>query len=272
MSEQSEYRWLNDLSQKFLEKDYLLPGQTVDERITQICENAERILNKPGFAEKLKGYVKKGWYTFSTPVLANFGTDRALPISCFGTMIEDSMESILQAQCEIGMLTKYGGGTSAYVGKLRERGATIKNNGHSAGPVHFSQLYNTTIDVVSQGSLRRGSCAIYMQLEHPDIKEFLKIRSDGHPIQHLLFGVCVSDQFMEKMIAGDKQSREIWALVLDCRLKKGLLISSLVGTLINTRQMYTKIWVWRLLIVIFVRKSWNVIPQKKPLFVTLALW
>lgn len=218
----SEYRWLNDLSQKFLEKDYLLPGQTVDERITQICDNAERILNKPGFAEKLKGYVKKGWCTFSTPVLANFGADRALPISCYGTMIEDSMESILQAQCEIGMLTKHGGGTSAYVGKLRSRGAGIKNNGKSAGPVHFAQLYNTTIDVVSQGSLRRGSCAIYMQLEHPDIREFLKIRSDGHPIQHLLFGVCVSDEFMEKMVAGDKNNREIWAMVLDSRLKKGL--------------------------------------------------
>lgn len=218
----SEYRWLNELSQKFLEKDYLLPGQTVDERVTQICENAERILNKPGFAEKLKGYVKKGWYTFSTPVLANFGADRALPISCYGTMIEDSMESILQAQCEIGMLTKHGGGTSAYVGNLRERGAIIKNNGRSAGPVHFSQLYNTTIDVVSQGSLRRGSCAIYMQLEHPDIKEFLKIRSDGHPIQHLLSGVCVSDKFMEDMIAGDRYNREIWALVLDSRLKRGL--------------------------------------------------
>lgn len=221
MSDTSEYRWLNDLSQKFVEKDYLLPGQTVDERITEICEHAEKILNKPGFAERFKENIKKGWYTLSTPVLANFGTDRGLPISCFGSYVEDTMESILDVQAEVGILTKYGGGTSVYLGKLRERGALIKDNGHSSGPVHFARLYDTVIDVTSQGNVRRGSCAIYLHLEHPDIEEFLDIRAEGHPIQNLSFGVCVSDEFLEKMIAGGKRERKIWAKVIDSRLNKG---------------------------------------------------
>lgn len=217
----SDYRWLNEFSQKFLEKDYLLPGQTVDERVTLICENAERILGKPGFAEKFKENIKKGWYSLSTPVWTNFGSERALPISCYGTMVGDSMESILDAQAEVGMFSKQGGGTSVYLGKLRERGAAIKNNGTSSGSVHFAQLFESEVNVISQGSTRRGSCAVYQDLDHPDIEEFLTIRSEGHPIQSLSFGVCVSDAFMEGMIARDPRRMKIWAKVLESRINKG---------------------------------------------------
>lgn len=145
-------RWLNEASLQFLQRDYLLPGETIHERIDVICNAAERILGVKGFAKRFKDNLAKGWYSLSTPIWCNFGTDRGMPISCFGSMIEDSMESILYTLAEVGMMTKHGGGTSTYVGKLRPRGSTIRNNGESSGSVHFSQLFNSLIPVISQGS------------------------------------------------------------------------------------------------------------------------
>src|SRR5271154_1740694 len=107
----ANYRWLTESSKLYLERDYLLEGQTVDERVDVICNAAERILNKPGFAKAFKENFQKGWYSFSTPIWANFGTDRGLPISCFGSYIADDMASILNTLAEVGMMTKYGGGT-----------------------------------------------------------------------------------------------------------------------------------------------------------------
>lgn len=217
------YRWLTELSQQFLDRDYLVDGQTTDERVTEICNAAERILNKPGFAAKFKSYFQKGWYSFSTPVWTNFGNDRGLPISCFGSYIADNMESIAYTWAEVCMMTKHGGGTSAYLGDLRRRGAKIKKNGESHGSVHFAQPFDMLINVISQGKTRRGNFAAYWPIDHPDIMEALQIRSDGFPIQDLLFGVCVPDYWMEEMIGdgtptgGDYEKRKIWARVLECR-------------------------------------------------------
>ena len=216
-----EYRWLTELSRQFLERDYLVNGQTVEERVDVICNSAEKILNKPGFANAFKNNLKKGWYSLSSPIWSNFGTKRGLPISCFGSMISDDMDSILYTQSEVGMMTKYGGGTSAYFGKLRGRGETITDNGESSGSVHFMQLFETIIQVVSQGSSRRGQFAAYLPIDHKDINEFLGIRSEGHPLQDLSFGVCVSDPWMEEMIAGDAAKRKTWAKVLESRSNKG---------------------------------------------------
>ena len=217
-----EYRWLTDLSQQFLERDYLVKGQTVDERVDIICETAEKILNKPGYAARFKENFKKGWYSLSTPIWTNFGTDRGLPISCFGSYIEDNMHSILMTQAEVGMETKGGGGTSAFFGNLRSRGSEIKDNGESSGSVHFMQLFNNLINIVSQGKTRRGNFAAYLPVEHKDIAEFLTIRSEGHPIQDIFFGVTISDAWMNSMIDGDMEKRKIWAKILECRANIGL--------------------------------------------------
>jgi ribonucleoside-diphosphate reductase alpha chain len=217
----SDYRWLNNITLEFMERDYLLPGQTVDQRVDIICQAAEKILCMPGYAARLKANIQKGWYSLSTPIWTNFGTDRGLPISCFGSYLDDTMESIVQAQAEVIMMTKYGGGTSAYFGNIRGRGSKITNNGESAGSVHFMQLFDCAMKVTSQGSTRRGNCAIYLDVHHPDIEEFLTIRSEGSPIQDLSFGVCVSDQWMEEMIAGDAAKRRIWAKVIECRANIG---------------------------------------------------
>ena len=214
-------KWINENSRKFLEGGYLLPGVTPEERIREIADHAEKILKKEGFADKFYEYMSEGFYSLSSPVWANFGHDRGLPISCFGSYLDDDMGSILYSQAEVGMMSKMGGGCSGYFGSLRERGAPIKNNGHSSGAVHFMQLFETLIDVVSQGSVRRGHFSPYLPLEHPDAKEFLEIGSEGNPIQKLTHGVTVGDEWMQSMIDGDEEKRALWAKVIQSRNEMG---------------------------------------------------
>ena len=216
-----KYYWLNDISRAFLNKGYLVNGQSAESRIRQIAEYAESILKMPGFADKFEDYMSRGYYSLSTPVWTNYGNDRGLPISCFGSYIEDDMASILFTQSEVGMMSKYGGGTSAYFGALRPRGTEIKNNGTSSGAVHFMELFDKITDVVSQGSSRRGHLSPYLDIEHGDIKEFLKIGTEGHPIQKLTHGVSVGDEWMQSMIDGDAEKREIWAELLKSRSEVG---------------------------------------------------
>jgi ribonucleoside-diphosphate reductase alpha chain len=122
---------------------------------------------------------------------------------------------------EIAIMTKMGGGTSAYFGDLRGRGESISSGGESTGSVHFMELYDKLMNVVSQGNVRRGSFAAYLPIDHPDIEEFLKIRGDGHEIQDMSIGVCVSNEWMQKMINGDKNLRNIWGLVIKKRFETG---------------------------------------------------
>jgi len=216
-----EYRWYNETSRTFLERDYLLPGQTLDERVDIIVNHAEKILNKPGFAAKMKENIAKGWYSISSPIWTNFGTDRGLGISCFGSYVDDTMESILWSDAEVGMMCKMGGGTSGYYGKIRPRGSSIRDNGQSSGAVHFMKKFDTTANVISQGSSRRGHHAAYLDIDHADIEEFLTIRSEGSPIQDLSFGVCVPTYWLNQMKNGDQAKRKVWAKVLQVRSEFG---------------------------------------------------
>lgn len=213
--------WLTEDSRKFLSRGYLKEGQTAEERIDEIALNAENILNKPGFAAKFRQYMYNGWISLASPIWSGFGTEKGLPISCNNSFFDDTTVSILEKTAEIGMMSKYGAGTSAYLGKIRPRGSPISVGGTSDGPVRFAELIETTTNVISQGSVRRGSCAVYLDIDHPDIEEFLQIREEGNFIQSLSFGVCISDDFMNKMIAGDKESREIWLKVLKKRFASG---------------------------------------------------
>lgn len=216
-----DYYWLNDKSRKFLSKGYLLPGQTVEERIRQIAEYAESILEEEGFADKYESCVKKGWFSVSSPVFANFGAGRGLPISCNGSYISDTTSSILTKTAEIGMLSKYGAGTSAYYGDVRPRGSEISTGGNSSGSVHFMRLVDTVTDVISQGNTRRGSCAAYLPIDHKDIEEFLEIKKEGNEIQGLSIAVCVTDKWLEEMKGGDKEKQRIWKLVFKKRFESG---------------------------------------------------
>jgi ribonucleoside-diphosphate reductase alpha chain len=118
-------------------------------------------------------------------------------------------------------MSKMGGGTSGYFGDLRKRGAKISSGGESSGAAHFMELFDKVSDVVSQGSARRGSFAAYLPVDHPDIEEFLMIRSEGHSIQNMSIGVTVSDDWMNKMIEGDKDKRGIWAKIIKKRFETG---------------------------------------------------
>jgi ribonucleoside-diphosphate reductase alpha chain len=213
--------WLNKQSRTFLERDYLLPGVTAEQRIKEICDRAEEILGIKGFSDKFHSYVGKGWYSFSSPVWSNFGLDRGLPISCFGIDIQDDIMDILRASSEIGAMTRYGGGTAGYFGKIRPRGSEIKNNGKTSGAVHFMELFQTITQVVSQGRMRRGFFAAYMPIDHGDIEEFLNCHTEGHPIQDLAFAVTIPEGWMQSMIDGDKNKRKLWAKVLQRRAEKG---------------------------------------------------
>lgn len=217
----TEFAWLNEYSRAFLAKGYLTEGVEPEERIRVIAESAERILEIQGFATKFMRYMEQGFYSLSSPIWSNFGIAKGLPISCFGGHISDSMSSIMFAQAEAGMMSKFGGGTSGYFGDLRHRGAPIRMNGRSSGAVHFMQLFETIINVVSQGSTRRGHYSPYLPVDHPDIMEFLEIGTEGNPIQNLTHGVTVSDEWMKSMIAGDAQKRAVWAKVIQSRSEMG---------------------------------------------------
>lgn len=212
-----KWYWLNENSRAFLARGYLLEGQTPEDRIRQIADRVETIIGKKGWADTFVDYMSRGWISLATPVWANFGAGRGLPISCFGSYLPDNMSGILHSQGEIGMMSKYGGGTSGYFGALRPRGASIHASSSSSGPVHFMQLFEAIVDVVSQGKVRRGSFSPYLPVEHPDIMEFLDIGTEGNLIQKMTHAVTVGDEWLTSMKEGDEAKRAIWAKIIQRR-------------------------------------------------------
>lgn len=214
--------WKNEESEQMLNRGYLLKGETIDGAIDRICKAAAQRLYKPELADAFKEMIERGWMSLSSPIWANMGTERGLPISCFNVDVPDNIEGITHKLGEVIMQTKIGGGTSAYFGNLRGRGSAVTDNGKSSGAVSFMRLFDTAMDTISQGGVRRGAFAAYLDIDHPDIEEFLKIKSIGHPIQNLFYAVCIPDYWMQDMIDGDNAKREVWAKVLESRQQKGL--------------------------------------------------
>ena len=219
---QEPFYWLNDDSVEFLREGYLLEGVDPKERIRQIAENAEEILDEDGFADRFYEYMSRGYYSLASPIWANFGLDRGLPISCFGSHIEDNMESILYTHAEVGEMTKLGGGTSGYFGDIRPRGSPITNNGKSNGSYSFTELFDTAINVVSQGETRRGQFAGYIDIEHGDLDEWLNIKTEGDPVQDIYYGVIIGDDWFQEMVDGDTEKREKWAKIIETRINIGV--------------------------------------------------
>ncbi|MBF25884.1 MAG: ribonucleoside-diphosphate reductase subunit alpha [Flavobacteriales bacterium] len=216
-SQKNSFSWLTQHSRNFLSAGYLTEGVSPELRIKEIADRAEEILGIKGYSDKFYHYMSEGFYSLSSPVWSNFGKRRGLPISCFGSNVADDMGNILYTQSEVGMMSKLGGGTSGYFGHLRHRGAAVKNNGQASGSVHIMQLFESMVDVVSQGSVRRGRFSPYLPIEHEDISEFLDIGTEGNPIQELTHGVTVTDKWMKEMINGDTDKRNTWAKVIQRR-------------------------------------------------------
>ena len=217
-----DFAWLNEDSRLFLQRGYLLEGTTALDRIRYIAEHAERKLGIEGYADKFFHYMARGYFSLSSPIWSNFGLDRGLPISCFGSYIGDSIHEIMETTAEVGMMSKIGGGTSGYFGDIRPRGSSIRNNGKSDGSFNFSKLFDTVIDVISQGTSRKGQFAGYIDIEHGDINEWLDIHTEGNPIQLMYYGVCVGHEWLESMKAGDPYKRQLWAKLLQRKTETGI--------------------------------------------------
>ena len=217
-----DFAWLNEDSRLFLQRGYLLDGTTPEARIRAIAAHAGKILQDDTFAERFHHYMARGYYSLSSPIWSNFGLSRGLPISCFGSYIGDSIYDIMRTTAEVGMMSKIGGGTSAYFGAIRPRGSDISNNGKSDGSFNFSKLFDTIIDVISQGTSRKGQFAGYIDIDHGDIDEWLDIHTEGNPIQLMYYGVCISNAWLESMKAGDPEKRRVWAKVLQRKAETGI--------------------------------------------------
>lgn len=215
------FYWVTPETRTFMERGYLDEGQSVEERVREIAERAEEILGMDGFADEFQHCMSKGWFSLSTPVWVNFGKKKGLPISCYGTTLQDDVIDILRGNAEIGAMSKVGGGTATYFGELRPRGSKISTGGETNGSVSMMELFNTTTNVISQGKVRRGSWAAYLPVDHGDIDEFLQVRSEGHPIQDISMAVCIPNYWMEEMIGGDVKKREIMAKIHKKRSETG---------------------------------------------------
>lgn len=161
-------------------------------------------------------------YDFTVEEDHSFSCAGVIVHNCFGSFIGDSIYDIMSTTAEVGMMSKTGGGTSGYFGAIRPRGAPIKDNGHSDGSFNFAKLFDTVIDVISQGTSRKGQFAGYIDIEHPDIEEWLDIHKEGNPIQLMYYGVCIGDQWLQEMKDGDAEKRRIWAKVLQRKAESGI--------------------------------------------------
>lgn len=215
------FEWMNEESRHVLNSGYLSEDETGEQRVRVVCDHAEDILGIEGFADKLYGYIGKGWLSLSSPIWSNFGKMRGLPISCFSSYIPDSVSGIKYADGEVGIMSSKGGGTSGYFGDVRSRGSKISSGGETSGAVHFMEKFQTTTNIISQGGVRRGYMASTLPIDHGDILEFLECGSEGSPIQTMNTAVTVKDQWLREMMDGDEEKQEVWSKVLKSRTEVG---------------------------------------------------
>ena len=210
---------------KTVSKGYLIDKETPKDAYWRVSTSIAKRLEKPEMASKFFDYIWKGWLNLATPVFSNTGTERGLPISCFGIDVADSIYDIGNKNLELMLLAKHGGGVGIGVNQIRPAGANIKGNGTSDGVVPFIKIYDSTILATSQGSVRRGAASVNMDIEHADFWEWLEIREPKGDVnrQSLNIHQCVvvSDGFMHKLEAGDKEARKRWAAVLRKRRSTG---------------------------------------------------
>lgn len=212
------FYWANEDTRVGLNRKYF--KDEVEDRVRQIGERVEELTGIEGFADKFFDYMGQGFYSLSTPIWTNFGRN-GLPISCNNSYIPDSISGIFDKLAEIAAMTKLGAGTSAWMGDIRPMGAPITTGGKADGPHHFARLFNTAIDVVSQGDTRRGNIALYNSVAHPDIGEWLRFREESSEIQNVSFGVTITDEWMEQMFAGDREKQGVMAKIIERRYESG---------------------------------------------------
>jgi ribonucleoside-diphosphate reductase alpha chain len=214
-----------DVYKKTIGGGYLYNGETPKQAYERVCYHVARRLERPELAKTFFDYIWKGWLCLASPVLSNTGTDRGLPISCFGVDVADSIHDIGTKNLEMMLLAKHGGGVGIGINQIRPAGANIKGNGTSDGVVPFCKIYDSTILATNQGSVRRGAASVNLNIEHPDFEEWLEIREPKGDInrQSLNLHQCavVGDKFMRRVESGDQNARKTWGKLLQKRKATG---------------------------------------------------
>jgi ribonucleoside-diphosphate reductase alpha chain len=219
--------WMNEVSLATISNGYLLPDENPKKAYRRVADAVAKRLDRPDLANKFFKYMWKGWLNLASPVLSNTGTDKGLPISCFGIDTPDSIRGIGLTNAELMRLTSLGGGVGIGLGRVRGRGKKIANGdtGNSEGIVPWAKIYDSTIIATNQGSVRRGAASVNLDISHPDIKEFLRIRRpQGDPNRQCLnLHQCVSidDKFMKRLEHRDPEAMELWVEILKSRVETG---------------------------------------------------
>jgi ribonucleoside-diphosphate reductase alpha chain len=215
----------NEIYVKTISKTYLQAGEKPKDAYWRVATTVAKRLEKPQLATKFFDYIWRGWLCLATPVLSNTGTDRGLPISCFGIDVGDSIFEIGSKNLELMLLAKHGGGVGIGINMIRPAGTKITGNGTSDGVVPFCKIYDSTILATNQGSVRRGAASVNIKIEHKDIEDFLEIREPKGDVnrQSLNLHQCVviSDRFMKKLEEGDSEARRKWGKILQKRKATG---------------------------------------------------
>lgn len=217
--------WMSEISLATISKGYLIPGETPKKAYKRVADTVANRLGKPELSAKFQRYMWKGWLNLASPVLSNTGTDRGLPISCFGIDTPDSIRGIGLTNAELMKLTSVGGGVGISLSRVRGRGNRITGNGISEGIVPWAKIYDSTIIATNQGSVRRGAASVNLDINHVDIKEFLQIRRPkgdaNRQCLNLHQAVVVDDAFMNRLERRDPEAMELWVQILKSRVETG---------------------------------------------------
>jgi ribonucleoside-diphosphate reductase alpha chain len=214
-----------DVYKKTITGGYLHNGETPREAYRRVARTVAQRLQKPEMEETFFTYIWKGWLCLASPVLSNTGTDRGLPISCFGIDVADSIYDIGTKNLEMMLLAKHGGGVGIGLNMIRPSGANITMNGTSDGVVPFCKIYDSTILATNQGAVRRGAASVNLNIDHKDWEDWLEIREPKGDVnrQSLNLHQCtiIGDKFMRKLRDGDKVARRKWGKLLQKRKATG---------------------------------------------------
>ena len=217
--------WMDEISLSSISKGYLLPNETVRQAYRRVANASADRLKRPDLANKFFRYIWNGWIGLASPVISNMGTDRGLPISCYGIDTPDSIRGIGLTNAELMRLTSKGGGVGISVSRIRPRGDGITGNGKSEGVVPWCKIYDSSIIATNQGNVRRGAASVNLDIEHPDIDEFLEIRRPKGDVNRQCLNlhqcVVVGDSFMRKLEARDSEAMNRWAKILKARMETG---------------------------------------------------
>ena len=217
--------WMDEIGLSTVSNGYLLPDENVFDAFRRVSKAAARRLRRKDLQPLFYEAMVKNWLCLASPVFSNMGTERGMPISCFGIDVDDCIEGIAGANSELMRLSSQGGGVGIGLSRIRGRGKTIKDNGVSEGVVPWAKIYDSTILATNQGSVRRGAASVNLDINHPDIEEFLGIRRPKGDVNRQCLNlhqcVVVDDAFMNKLEDRDEKALKLWGEILKTRLETG---------------------------------------------------